>query len=165
MLEEESLAKFKEAVDEEIKVYEEMEDLYKLKQAVLVQCKTDELWDVDAKIVSHIDTVKSLSKKRQEAGKYLGNENITMSEIIEKAMEKNKELAESFKEQKKKLNTLTTSISLYENTNLELIKHGITMTDKKLKIIFDSIVPHAMQYDSMGKNKESSELEISSVVE
>lgn len=161
----ETLTKFKEAVDEEIKVYEEMEELYKLKQAVLVQCKTDELWNVDAKIVSQINNIKNLSVKRKEVGKYLGNENITMSEVIQKAMDSNKTLAEKFREQKKKLNLLTTSISLYETSNLELIKHGLNVTEKRLNIIFNTLTPHANQYDNSGKNTGSGELKISSVIE
>src|SRR5574344_505457 len=139
MLEEETLTKFKEAVDAEIKIYEEMEELYKLKQSVLIQCKTHELGDVDAKIISQINTVQAVSDRRRNVGKYLGNENITMSEIIEKAMEKDKSLAEDFKLQKKKLNTLAASIKLYESTNIELIKHGMEMNHKRLSIIFNAL--------------------------
>jgi seryl-tRNA synthetase len=165
MSEAEVLKSFKEAVDEEIKVYEEMETLYKIKQSVLIQCKTDELWNVDSKIVSQINTVKNLSEKRKNVGKYLGNENITMSEIIEKAMNSNKDLAEEFKVQKKKLNTLTTAISLYENTNLELIKHGLEVTDKKLSIIYNTITPHSNQYNNNGQKTTATEQNISSVIE
>ena len=161
----ENLIKFKETVDEEIKIYEEMEQLYKLKQAVLVQCKPDELWNVDEKIVSRINTIKELSSRRKEAGKYLGNENITMSEVIKKAMNSNKKLAENFEKQKKTLNLLTTSISLYENSNRELIKHGLNVTEKKLNIIFNTLSPHGNQYDNSGKNTGSGDLKISSVVE
>src|SRR5574344_1955238 len=112
MQEVETLEKFKETVDEEIKVYEEMENLLKMKQSILIQCKPEELWSVDSKLVSHIDVVKQISSKRKEVAKYLGNENITMSEIIQKAMDSNETMAEEFKTQKKKLKMLTTSISL-----------------------------------------------------
>ena len=125
-----TLIQFKEAVDEEIKSFEAMEELYKLKQAVLVQGKSDILWDVDAKIVDRMKTIKNLDLKRKEIAKYLGSDNMSMSEAIAKAQANNDSIAEKLKAQQAKLNVLAGSISLYERTNMDLIKHGLIMTGK-----------------------------------
>jgi len=160
-----TLTQFKEAVDEEIKSYEAMEELYKLKQAILVQGKSDFLWDVDAKIVDRMKTIKNLNSQRKEIVKYLGYETLSMSEAIEKAQATNDSIAENFKIQQKKLNILANSISLYERTNMDLIKHGLIMTGKTLNIIVNALLPQANQYNKEGKNVETDKLRISSIIE
>lgn len=159
------LEKFKDAVDAEIKEYEAMDELYKLKQAILIQGKSDALWDVDAKIVDKIGTIKSATQKRREAAKYLGDENLSMSLVIEKAKNMNDPLLKNLQEQSTKLNLLTKSLSLQEKTNMELIKHGLTMAEKTLGIIFSVVSPLPSEYDKSGRNIENTKERISSVIE
>lgn len=160
-----TLVNFKEAVDEEILAYEAMEDLYKLKQAVLVQCKSDALWGVDAKIVEKMENIKTLNKKRREVAKYLGDENLTMSEVIEKAQASNDKIAQKLQAQQTKLNLLAKSISLYEQSNMDLIKHGLTMVEKTFGIIVKALLPQSNEYNNQGKNVGQDKIQISSVVE
>ena len=80
-----TLEQFKDTVDEEIKEYEAMDELYKIKQAVLVQGKSDALWDVDAKIVERMNKLKKIARQRKDVARYLGDENLTMSAAIDKA--------------------------------------------------------------------------------
>jgi len=160
-----TLIQFKEAVDEEIKSFEAMEELYKLKQAVLVQGKSDILWDVDAKIVDRMKTIKNLDLKRKEIAKYLGSDNMSMSEAIAKAQANNDSIAEKLKAQQAKLNVLAGSISLYERTNMDLIKHGLIMTGKTLNIIVNALLPQSNQYNREGRNVENAKLPINSVNE
>lgn len=160
-----TLLKFKEAVDEEIIAYEAMEELYKLKQAVLVQCKSDALWGVDAKIVEKMENIKKLSHKRKEAAKYLGDENLTITQVIEKAQNSNDAIAEKLKVQKAKLNVLSNSISLYERTNMDLIKHGLVMVEKTFDIIVNALVPKPNEYNNQGKNIGNGKMQISSMQE
>lgn len=159
------LIKFKEVVDEEITAYESLGELYKIKQSILVQGKSDALWDIDAQIVSKTDNIKELNEKRKEVARYLGNENITLSEVIEKAKSSNDELATKLEGQKVKLNVLSRSLALQETTNITLIKHGLVMVGKTLDIIAGVVLPHAKQYDKKGKNIEIDKSLISSVVE
>lgn len=161
------LIKFKEAVDEEIQAYESLGELYMIKQSILVQGKSDALWDIDAQIVSKVDDIKELNKKRKEVAKYLGDENITMSEIIEKAKEANNTLAGKLESQKTKLNLLAKSLSLQEDTNMTLIKHGLTMVGKTIDIIVGAILPQGQegQYNNHGKSIKIDKSLISSVVE
>lgn len=160
-----TLLKFKEVVDEEIKAYEDMEELYKLKQAVLVQGKSDILWDVDARIVSKIKNLREIDTDRKAAARYLGNENLTMTEAIEKAKNYNDGMADKLQSQKTKLNILANSITLYEKTNMELIKHGLVMVGKRLNIIVNAFLPPSNEYNNQGKNVGNDKMQISSVIE
>ncbi len=160
-----NLLQFKDVVDEEIQAYEAMEELYKIKQAFLVQGKSDMLWEVDAKIVSRMENLKTLNVKRREIAKYLGNEDLTMSEIIEKAKYSNDGIAEKLQMQKTKLNILAKSIKLCETTNMELIKHGLVIVGKTLNIIIKAILPSTNEYNQFGKNVENDKMQISSIIE
>lgn len=160
-----TLEQFKETVDEEIKEYEAMDELYKLKQAVLVQGKSDALWDVDARIVERINKIKKITSHRRDVARYLGDENLTMSEAIDKAKAANDNIAEKLQSQKTQLNLLSKVMSLHEKTNMELIKHGLVMAEKSIQIIFSVALPAPNQYDKLGKNVGNEKMQISSVVE
>lgn len=161
------LIKFKEVVDEEIQAYESLGELYKIKQSILVQGKSDALWDIDAQIVSKADNIKELNKKRKEIAKYLGNEDFTLSEIIEKAKEANDTIADKLETQKTKLKILAKSLTLQEDTNMTLIKHGLTMVGKTLDILVGALMPQMQsgQYNNLGQSIKSDKSMISSIVE
>lgn len=161
------LIKFKEVVDEEIQAYESLGELYKIKQSILVQGKSDALWDIDAQIVSKADNIKELNKKRKEIAKYLGNEDFTLSEIIEKAKEANDAIADKLETQKTKLRILAKSLTLQEDTNMTLIKHGLTMVGKTLDILVGALMPQMQsgQYNNLGQSIKSDKSTISSIVE
>jgi len=161
------LLKFKEVVDEEIQAYESMGDLYEMKQSILVQGKSDVLWDVDAQIIERANIIRALTLKRKDIARYLGNENLTMSEAIEKAKESNNGLVDSLQSQQVKLKILTKSLTLQENTNMTLIKHGLKMVGKTIDILVEAVMPQAKagSYDNQGKNIEVDKSLISSVFE
>lgn len=162
------LIKFKEVVDEEIQAYESLGELYEIKQSLLVQGKSDALWDVDAQIIARANNIRELGKKRKEVAKYyLGNEDITMSEIIEKAKDANDPLAEKLESQKIKINILAKSLALQEKTNITLVQHGLTMVGKTLDIIVGALLPQVQrgQYDQSGKKVKSDKSLISSISE
>ena len=54
---------------------------------------------------------------------------------------------------------------LIERTNVELLKHNLVMSDKMLDIIISAAMPQKDNYDRHGKNIDTSELSISSIVE
>lgn len=161
------LIKFKDVVDEEIQAYELLGELYKIKQSILVQGKSDALWDIDAQIIARADNIKALNQKRREIARYLGNEDITMSEIIEKAKKADDVLAQKLQSQQTKLQILSKSLILQEDTNMNLIKHGLTMVGKTIDIIVGALLPQIQsgQYNSSGKSVESDKSLISSIVE
>lgn len=161
------LVKFKDVVDEEIQAYESLGELYNIKQSILVQGKSDALWDIDAQIVSKAGNIKELNQRRKEIAGYLGSEDLTISEIIEKAKDADKVLANKLETQKTKLQILAKSLTLQESTNLTLIQHGLTMVGKTLDIIVGALLPQAQggQYNRSGKSIEGDKSLISSVVE
>lgn len=162
----EILIQFKEVVDEEIQAYEEMSELYTAKQSILIQGKSDALWDIDAKILSVAENLKGLNQKRKSVAKYLGNEDLTMTEAIEKAKESNDSLAGSLMEQKSKISVIANAIKLQEKTNMTLIQHGLVMVGKTLDIIVGAFAPQATgQYDKYGQNISARESLKSSVEE
>lgn len=162
-----ALLQFKEIIDEEIQAYESLGDLYEVKQSILVQGKSDALWDIDAQIISRTDNIKELNKKRKEIARYLGNENFTISEIIDKAKEANDTIAGKLETQKNKLRILAKSLVLQEDTNMTLVKHGLTTVGKTLDIIVGALMPQMQsgQYNNLGQSIKSDKSLISSVVE
>lgn len=161
------LIKFEEVVEEEIQAYESLGELYKIKQSLLIQGKSDALWDLDAQIVEKAAVIKEINIKRKEVAKYLGDENLTMSEIIEKAKEANSSHIDKLETQKNKLRILAKSLTLQESTNMTLIKHGLTMVGKTIDIIMGALLPNvqAGQYDKQGQSVKSDKSQISSISE
>lgn len=159
------LVQFKNVIDEEIAAYESMGELYQIKQSILVQGKSDVLWDIDAQIIAKADDIKKINEKRKEVAKFLGDENISLSEIIEKAKKSNDTIAEKLQTQQTKLQILAKSLILQENTNTNLIKHGLTIVGKTLEIIVSAFAKPSNSYDNAGKNVESYEEFVSSIVE
>lgn len=161
------IVKFKDVIDEEIQAYESLGKLYEIKQSLLVQGKSDALWDIDAQIVERAENIREIDKKRKEVARYLGNEDLTMSEIIEKAKQANDPLVDKLETQKTKLRILAKSLSLQEDTNMTLIKHGLTMVGKTLDIIVGALLPQVQvgQYNKSGQSIKSDKSLISSIVE
>lgn len=162
-----TLQQIKEIVDEEIQAYESLGDLYTVKQSILVQGKSDALWDVDAQIISRADIIRSINQKRKNLFKYMGDENMSMSQIIEKAKASNEPIVENLEMQRTKLRILAKSLSLQEKTNMSLIKHGLTMVGKSIEIIVGAVMPELKRghYNSSGHNVDMDKSEISSIVE
>ena len=159
------LIKFKEVVDEEIQAYEKLGELYKIKQSILMQRKTDELWNIDAQILDRAENIKEINRKRKELSKYLGNEDITLSEVIEKAKASNDSLVGKLENQQTTLKVLSKTIALQETTNMTLVKHGLTVVGKTMDIIINAVAPHSKQYNEKGKNVGIDKSMMSSIVE
>lgn len=160
-----ALLDYNEIIDEEIHAYEALENLYKVKESILIQGKSDALWDIDVRIVEHAKGIKELGQRRREIGQHLGNEEISLSEVIEKAEKVNKELAAKFSNQKKQLNILSKTLVLQQKTHMSLIEHGLTMVEKTMDIIFNVVAPQSQQYDKRGHNVQASEGLLSSITE
>lgn len=153
-------------LDNTITVYQELLDLYKEKKQALLTPKNNEILRVvDEKILAHINTVKNVNEKREEFCKENDIEPAKISTLIELASKDNNEFEEILSEQKVKINEVAQEIALIEKTNVELIKHGLIMSDKLLDIIISAAMPQTDNYDMHGKNIDTSELSISSIVE
>ena len=144
-------------LDNTISVYEELLELYKEKKKVLLTPKNNELLRiVDEKILAQVNTVKKVNAKREE----FCNEN-----EISSTQKECPQFEKKLSEQKVKINEVAEEMALVEKTNVELIKHGLVMSDKLLDIIISAATPQTDNYDMHGKNVDTSELSISSIVE
>ena len=96
--------------------------------------------------------------------KYL-NELLSGSSLNNILFNMDENIAEEFKNFKVKFNEVSKKITLLEQTNVELIKHGLTMSNKVLDIIIQACTPQSTGYDCHGKNSQGSGMGISSVCE
>ena len=74
-----------------------------------------------------------------------------MSEFIEFAKENVPEFVEQLEERKVKICKLIPEITLLNNQNVELLKHGIIITNKMLDTIIDAFAPQGSYYNGAGK--------------
>ena len=88
-----------------------------------------------------------------------------ITELIDMAAKDNPEFSESYKRKKVKIREVADEIALLNKTNVELIKHGLIMSDRILDIIISAAVPQTTNYNKQGKNIETSGMSISSIVE
>ncbi len=152
-----------EILDKEIKLYTEMRNLYTEKREVLVKNDIMALSKVDTKIIENYENIKKVDLLRLDAIKMLGEDVPSMTKLIELAEKTCRKYTSKLKEQQAKLNSLSSAISVLNLTNIKLIKHGMTITDKSLGIIIDACAPKGTSYSQNGK-EESSNMEMSTIV-
>lgn len=145
--------------------YSKMADLYEEKKEALIKMNPDALKLTDDLILETHSLLVDLNNERLRIVQQLGVEEMNISEIIEEAEKINSPLAEEFKNFKVKFNEVSKKITLLEQTNVELIKHGLTMSNKVLDIIIQACTPQSTGYDCHGKNSQGSGMGISSVCE
>lgn len=160
-----ALLQFNGIIDEEICAYESLKELYCAKERILVEGNSDEIWEIDSKIMAKADEIRTLDQKRGDCSALFGCEKFTISDAIQKASETNTVLSSKFKSQKEKLNILSKELQQKEKNIMALIEHGMTIVDKTIDIIVDMANPKSQGYNNKGKNVKSSENLISSITE
>lgn len=157
---------FKNLIDilnREIKLYTEMRDLYTEKRAVLVKNDMDALTNVDTRIVENYETIKKVDVLRLDAIRLISEDATCMTDLINIAQEKCPKFVSKLKEQQATLNSLSSSISVLNMTNISLIKHGMILTDKKLNIIIEACAPKGTSYSDKG-TEETQNMEVSTII-
>ena len=76
---------------------------------------------------------------------------MNMSGFIELAETEAPEYVEPLKDRKVKICKLIQELVLLNNQNVELIKHGIIMTNKMLETVIDAFAPQGCNYNGTGK--------------
>ena len=74
-----------------------------------------------------------------------------MSEFIEFVKETAPEYTTQLEERKVKICKLIPEITLLNNQNVELLKHGIIVTNKMLDTIINAFAPQGSYYNETGK--------------
>ena len=152
-------------IDDAISGYEQLLELYLEKKQALIKSDKDMLAFVDEKIIAQVRFLTDLNNKREEYCKEIDIKPVKITELIELAKKEFPEFEEVYENQKVKIREVADKIALTENTNVELLKHNLTMSDKLLDIIVSAAMPQKDNYDMHGKNIDTSELSISSIVE
>lgn len=150
-------------LDKEIKLYTEMRNLYTEKREILVKNNILELSVIDAKIIENYENIKKIDAQRLEEINSLGEDVPNMTELINKAKELCPKCSLKLIEQQEMLNSISSSISVLNLTNMKLIKHGMILTDKKLNILIEACAPKGNSYKGDGK-EETCNLEMSTIV-
>ena len=139
-------------LDKEIIAYTRLKDLFEEKREMLKKAKSDDLGVLDNKIIALNNNIVKLNKSRQGiAEKILGKEDANMSEFIEFSEKEAPEFTEMLKERKVKICNIIPKITLLNNQNVELQKHGIIITNKMLETIIDAFAPQGSYYNGAGK--------------
>lgn len=152
-------------IEQAISGYENLLELYTEKKQALLKPDKDMLCFVDEKIMSHVKFLTDINKEREKYCKENGIETVKITELIDLSATEYPELKEVYEKQKVKICEVADEIALIERTNVELLKHNLIMSDKMLDIIISAAMPQKDNYDRHGKNIDTSELSISSIVE
>ena len=138
-------------LDREFKSYSDLKQLFEEKRELLKKSRSDDLGVIDNKIIALDNKIKGINKEREKLAVELTGKNCNMSEFISFAEENAPEFVEPLSERKVKICKLIPEITLLNNQNVELLKHGIIITNKMLETIIDAFAPQGSYYNGAGK--------------
>ena len=143
--------KLLKTIDDEISAYEELKPLFEEKKELLKKSKSGDLVEVDNKIIAHNELIVKLNKVRQKLSMEYFNKDCSMSDYIELIGSDNEDYKEQLTLRKVKICNILDELALLNNQNVELLKHGITITNKMLDTIVDAFAPQGSNYNGAGK--------------
>ena len=152
-------------IDKEIDGYKDIAKLYADKKEILIHAKATELFNVDEEIKNVYKRINNLSNERKKITVAMQMPTFSLTDIINRIKEEDKETAQKFEQKREQVQTLAKNIFELEKVNLELIKHGTHVTNKTLEIIIKGLKPITNEYNQNGKNITKEKLEMSSIIE
>ena len=152
-------------IDKEIEAYEKLKDLFEEKKELLKKAKSDDLGVLDNKILAQNEAIVKLNNARKNASIELLNKDGSMSEFIEFAEVNQPDQKEVLMLRKVKICNIFDQLALLNNQNVELIKHGITITNKMLESIVNAFAPQGSIYNGAGKTTDTCDLDMWTVNE
>ena len=138
-------------LDKEIKAYTSLKELFEEKREILKKAKADDLGVLDNKILALNNAIVKLNQSRQDLSLELFGKDGNMSDFISLTEKEFPDLSEALAERKVKICKLIPEITLLNNQNVELLKHGIIISNKMLETIIDAFAPQGSYYDGAGK--------------
>ena len=145
-------------IDDELEAYTKLRDLFAEKKELLKKSKSDDLGVVDNKILALNGSIVKLNEKRKNLSMELLNKDASMSEFIAFAEANQIDVKDKLEDRKVKICKLFEELALLNNQNVELIKHGIIITNKMLETIVDAFAPQGSIYNGAGKTTDTHEL-------
>ena len=140
-----------EILDKEINAYSKLKELFEEKKEVLKRAKPDDLGLLDNKILALNNEIVKLNNSRKSLASQMLDENANMSQFIELARQEAPEYAEPLERRKVKICKIIPELTLLNNQNVELLKHGIVMSNKMLETIINAFAPQGSNYNGAGK--------------
>ena len=138
-------------IDEEITAYEGLKILFEEKKELLKKSKSGDLGEVDNRIIAHSNLITKINAARQKMSVEHFNKDCSMSDYIELIGGENEEWKEALETRKVKICKILDELTLLNTQNVELLKHGIIITNKMLETIVDAFAPQGSNYNGAGK--------------
>lgn len=155
--------KFKNLIsilDQEIEAYSKLKELFEEKKELLKKAKSDDLGVIDNKILAANDSIVKLNNARKTLSMELIGKDGSMSDFIEFAEVNQPEQKEALLLRKVKICNNIEQLVQLNNQNVELIKHGIVITDKMLETIINAFAPQGSNYNGAGKTTDTHDLDM-----
>ena len=143
--------KILKTIDDEIAAYEELKTLFEEKKELLKKSKSGDLIEVDNKIIAQNNMIVKLNEARKNLSVQHFNKDCTLSDYIELIGSQNESFKEQLTERKVKICKISDELVLLNTQNVELLKHGIIITNKMLDIVVDAFAPQGSNYNETGK--------------
>ena len=141
-----------EILDKQIELFTNLKELFEEKKDVLKNAKPDDLGVLDNNILALNNKILKLNESRKNLAMEINNGNDTnMSGFIEIAKQHAPEYLDALTERKVKICKLIPELTLLNNQNVELLKHGIIISNKMLETIIDAFAPQGCNYNGAGK--------------
>ena len=147
-------------LDKEIEAYEKLKDLFEEKKELLKKAKSDDLGVIDNKILAQNEAIVKLNEVRKRHSMEMLNKDASMSEFIELAEVHAPDQKEALLLRKVKICNNFEQLALLNNQNVELIKHGLIMTNKMLETVVNAFIPQGSIYNGSGKTTDTQDLDM-----
>ena len=157
---ENSFKKLIKILDKELEAYTQLRDLFQEKKELLKKAKSDDLGVLDNKILATNNLIVKLNKLRQGVSIELLGKDGCMSDFIEFADQNVPEQKEALMLRKVKICNILDELVLLNNQNVELIKHGIIITNKMLETVVNAFAPQGSIYNGAGKTTDTHDLDM-----
>ena len=145
-------------LDKEIEAYSGLKELFEEKRDLLKKAKSDDLGVIDNRILAQNESIVKLNNLRKTLSMELLGKDGSMSDFIEFAEVNQPDLKEALLLRKVKICNNLDQLVLLNNQNVELIKHGIIITDKMLETIVNAFAPQGSIYNGAGKTTDTHDL-------
>ena len=156
----ENFKKLINILDKELDAYSKLKILFEEKKELLKKAKSDDLGVLDNKILAMNNSIVKLNNARKNISMELLGKDGAMSDFIKLSEEKEPEYTEGLMLRKVKICNILDDLVLLNNQNVELIKHGIIITNKMLETIVNAFAPQGSIYNGAGKTKDTQDLDM-----
>lgn len=147
-------------LDKEIEAYSQLKNLFEEKRELLKKAKSDDLGVVDNKILAQNESIVKLNNIRKSISMELLGKDGSMSDFIEFAEANLPDQKEALLLRKVKICNISEQLVSLNNQNVELIKHGMIITNKMLETLVNAFAPQGSIYNGAGKTTDTQDLDM-----